>query len=496
MPQVTHNHVVIVGSGFAGLGAAIKLRRAGFDDLVILERGDDVGGTWRDNTYPGCACDVESQLYSFSFAPNPDWTRKFAPQSEIWAYLRRCVEKFGLRPYLRLNCALLDGNWDPAGQRWHLQTSQGPRTADILITATGPLSEPRIPELPGLSSFSGKIFHSAQWDHGYDLTGRRVAVVGSGASAIQFLPYVQRRAEHVVSFLRNAPWIVPRRDEPIPARQRRLFRLFPLAQRLVRLRIYVLRELLVRGLLGNEKMTEMGQHQALKHLVRRIPDEELRAKLTPKYRFGCKRILLSDDYYPAIRQPNVAVVTDAISRVRPDGIVDAAGVAYEVDTLILATGFHVTDMPIAGLLRDADGRTLADHWRGSPQTYLGTTVTGFPNLFMLVGPNTGLGHTSIILMIEAQLAYVVDCLRRMRRRGLTSVEVRPEAQRKFNAEIQRKMSTTVWTSGGCNSWYLDPYGRNTTLWPDTTWRFRWATRSFDPGAYVQRRRGVVRRPVG
>ncbi|HEX3814465.1 MAG TPA: NAD(P)/FAD-dependent oxidoreductase [Mycobacteriales bacterium] len=490
----THNRIAIVGSGFAGLGAAIKLMRAGFDDLVILERGDDVGGTWRDNTYPGCACDVESLLYSFSFAPNPHWTRKFAPQSEIWTYLQSCVEKYRLGPYLRFNCPLLGARWNDAEQHWELETGDGPRTADILITGTGPLSEPKVPDLPGLANFSGTMFHSARWDHDHDLTGRRVAIVGSGASAVQFLPHVQKRAEHIVSFQRNAPWIVPRRDEPIGPRERRLFRIFPAAQRVARLRIYLLREMLVRGLLGNQKMADMGQQVALKHLIRRIPDLDLRAKLTPKYRFGCKRILLSDDYYPAVRQPNVDVVTDGIADIRADRIIDGAGVVHEVDTLILATGFHVTDMPIAGLLHDAAGRSLAEHWQGSPQTYLGTTVTGFPNLFMLVGPNTGLGHSSIILMIEAQLAYLLDCLRRMDRRGLSSVEVRPEAQRAFNVDVQRKMRTTAWTTGGCDSWYLDPYGRNTTLWPDTTWRFRLATRSFDPHAYVER--GVTREPVG
>lgn len=488
--SVPHSQIAIVGSGFGGLGAAIKLLQAGFRDLVVLERGEDVGGTWRDNTYPGCACDVESYLYSFSFAPNPDWTRKFAPQSEIWDYLRDCATKFGVRPYLRLHCELLSGRWD--GRMWQLQTGAGPRTADVLICAAGPLSEPHIPDLPGLAGFSGTVFHSARWDHDHDLAGDRVAIVGTGASAIQFLPHVQKLAKQVISFQRSAPWIVPRHDEPIPAKRRQLFRRIPLAQRLIRAQIYLVREIVVgRGLLGNAKMHRLGRTVALRHLVRKVPDRELRAKLTPKYEYGCKRILVSDDYYPAITQPNVSVNTDGIAQVRERSIVDGSGVEHPVDTIIFGTGFHVTDMPIGERLSDADGVTLAEHWKGTPQTYLGTTVAGFPNLFFVIGPNTGLGHNSMIYMIECHLSYIVDCLRRMRRRGIASVEVKPQAQREFNAEVQRRMGTTVWTTGGCRSWYLTAEGRNTTLWPDLTWRFRRSTRRFDPAAYVERSVGMT-----
>jgi cation diffusion facilitator CzcD-associated flavoprotein CzcO len=488
--SVPHSQIAIIGSGLGGLGAAIKLLRAGFSDFVVLERGNDIGGTWRDNTYPGCACDVESHLYSFSFAPNPNWSRKFAPQDEIWAYLRECATRFGIHPYLRLNCELLSGRWD--GARWQLETSDGPRTADVVISAAGPLSEPNIPDLPGLSAFAGTVFHSARWDHDHDLTGERVAIVGTGASAIQFLPHVQKVADRVISFQRTAPWVVPRHDEPIPVKRQRLFRRLPLAQRLIRAQIYLVREIVVgRALLGNARMHRFLRTMALRHLVRKVSDRDLRAKLTPKYEYGCKRILVSDDYYPAVTQPNVSVNTEGIADIRERSVVDGSGVEHPVDTIIFGTGFHVTDMPIGDRLSDVDGVTLAEHWKGTPQTYLGTTVTGFPNLFFVIGPNTGLGHNSMIYMIECHLDYIVGCLRRMRRRGIASVEVRAEVQAEFNAELQRRMSTTVWTTGGCTSWYLTPEGRNTTLWPGLTWRFRRATRRFDPAAYVERSVGMT-----
>ena len=489
-----HTQIAIIGSGFSGLGAVIKLLGAGFRDLVVLERGDEVGGTWRDNAYPGCACDVESHLYSFSFAPNPNWTRKFAPQAEIQQYLCDCATKFGVRPYLRLNTELLGGRWDEGAQLWRLDTSAGPRTANIVISATGPLSEPNIPDIKGLSTFAGTTFHSARWDHEHNLDGERVAVIGTGASAIQFLPHVQRHAAHLVSFQRTAPWIAPRLDGPITEKERRLLRWMPMRRRVLRARIYWLRELFFGpGLLGDEKKRRLGERAAGAHLKRQVPDQELRAKLVPKYKYGCKRILSSDDFYPAIAQPNVAVNTEGVSEIRPHSVVDGAGAEHPVDTIILGTGFHVTDMPIATLLHDAAGRSLAEQWQGTPETYLGTTVAGFPNLFMLVGPNTGTGHTSQIYMIESQLTYVVRCLRRMRRRGIASVEVKPDVQHAFNAEVQRKMSTTVWTTGGCKSWYLAANGQNTTLWPDAAWRYRRATYRFDASAYVER---VVRDVAG
>ncbi len=477
-----HVHVAIVGAGFSGLGLAIRLKRSGLDDFVVLERADALAGTWRDNTYPGCACDVPSHLYSFSFAPNPNWTRWFSPQSEIWDYLRGCSKRFGIDPHIQYNSEVQDARWDEDEQRWRITTSQGSLTADILALGNGPLSEPSLPRIPGLDRFEGTMFHSARWDHEHDLRGERVAVVGTGASAIQFVPHIQPLVGQLTLFQRTPPWIMPRMDHAIPQWQRDLFRRVPAAQRLVRDAIYWQREISVLGLVYRTELVRSVQRQALKHLASQVADPELRAKLTPHYMMGCKRILLSDDFYPAVTQPNVEVVTKRIREVRPHSIVAEDGTEREVDTIILATGFHVTDMPAAGYVHGRDGRSLAEAWRDDPQAYLGTAVAGFPNLFLLIGPNTGLGHTSMVFMIEAQTAYILDCLRLMQKRHAQSVEVRPEVQKAYNDRLQQRMRGTVWTSG-CNSWYLDAGGRNSTLWPGFTWEFWLRTRRFDPADY-------------
>ncbi|HEX2102063.1 MAG TPA: NAD(P)/FAD-dependent oxidoreductase [Solirubrobacteraceae bacterium] len=477
-----HVRVGILGAGFAGLGMAIRLKQEGEDDFVVWERAADVGGTWWANSYPGCQCDIPSHLYSFSFAPNPEWRRTYAPQPEIQAYIRRVADDFRIRPHVRLNCAVTAASWDDVEHVWRVATERGDYTAEALVAAPGPLSEPSIPRLPGLDSFAGTVFHTATWKHDHDLSGRRVAVVGTGASAIQVVPEIQPLVEHLTVFQRTPPWVVPHGDRPIAERERQVFRRFPAAQRAVRAGVYLGRELLVPGLAYRPGLMTLIERLARRHLRRQVSDPELRRRLTPDYAIGCKRILPSNRWYPAVTQPNVEVVTDGIARVRPDGIVDASGALHRVDTIIFATGFHATDVRIAALTTGTRGRRLSDVWNGSPQAYRGTTVAGFPNLFFLVGPNTGLGHNSIVFMIEAQLNYVAGALQHMRRRGATKLEVTRAAQDAYNARIQRRMAQTVWSTG-CSSWYLDRTGRNSTIWPDFTFRFWADLRRFDPSAY-------------
>lgn len=474
--------VAIVGSGFGGLGTAIRLKRRGMDDFVVLERAGDVGGTWRDNTYPGCACDVQSHLYSFSFAPNPEWSKSFSPQPEIQAYLRRCARDYGILPHVRFHHEVLAAAWDDAARRWRIRTSAGPVTAQVLVMATGALSDPVVPALPGLDGFEGRAFHSARWDHGYDLRGKRVAVVGTGASAIQFIPEIQPLVERMHVFQRTPPWILPRHQHDYGAREHRLFRRHPRAQRMIRGAIYLAREAMVLGF-RHPRAMRVAQRVALRHLREAVPDAALRRKLTPEWTLGCKRVLLSNDYLPALARPNVEVVTDAIAEVRARSIVTEDGVERPVDAILFGTGFQPTDPPLARHLRGRDGRTLAETWAGSPAAHLGTTVVGFPNLFVLMGPNTGLGHTSVVYMIEAQVEHLLGALEHMRRHGLEAVEPRAEAQDAFVAAVDRRMAGTVWTEGGCRSWYLDSTGRNSTLWPDFTWRFRTRVARFEPGEY-------------
>lgn len=478
---IPHVRIAIVGSGFAGLGAAIRLKQEGIHDFVVLERSSDVGGVWRDNTYPGCACDVQSHLYSFSFAPKPDWSRAYSPQQEIWEYLRDCARRFEIYPHIRFEHEVVEARFDD-DLRWHLTTSRGPMTADVLIAANGALSEPAIPKLTGLESFEGTAFHSARWNHDYELTGKRVAVIGTGASAIQFVPAIQPKVASLTVFQRTAPWVLPRTNTVIPEKARALYRAVPLAQRAVRGAIYAVREAMLLGFREGRLMTLI-EGFGLRYLENTVRDPTLRAKLTPNYRIGCKRILLSDEYLPALVQPNVSVVTDSIREVRPHSIVTADGVEHHVDAIIFGTGFQVTDQPIAHRVRGRDGRTLSETWNGSPRAHHGTTIAGFPNFFIMQGPNTGLGHTSVVIMIEAQIEHMLAALRELSRRSAKTVEPRPEAQDASNAAIDRAMEGSVWTTGGCASWYLDVTGRNSTLWPGHTFTFKRRLARFDPGEY-------------
>ncbi|HET7529798.1 MAG TPA: NAD(P)/FAD-dependent oxidoreductase [Mycobacteriales bacterium] len=479
-----HVRVAVAGAGFAGIGLAVKLLERGITDFVVLERGDDVGGTWRDNTYPGCACDVPSHLYSFSFAPNPDWSRTYSPQPEIQDYLRTVARDFGVLPYVRLSTEVLDATYDEDAARWRIETTAGPLTADVFVMATGPLSEPSVPDVPGLESFAGATWHSAQWDHEHDLTGEQVAVIGTGASAIQFVPQIQPDAGQVTVFQRTPPWVMPRPDRATTALERWAYRRFPVLQRLVRTFVYWRQELvLMPGLVYFPPLLRIGEAVAKRTIAHHLPDEELRAKVTPAYRLGCKRVLISNDWYPALAQPNVDVVTEPIVEVRPHGVVTADGVDHPADTLILGTGFKVTDMVIADRVHGRGGRSLAQEWDSSPQAYLGSTVPGFPNLFILVGPNTGPGHTSVVFYIEGQVRYIVDALETMQRDRIATVEVRRDVFTRFNADLQRRMKRTVWLTGGCGSWYLDAKGRNTTLWPGPSFEVVLRTRRFDVESY-------------
>jgi cation diffusion facilitator CzcD-associated flavoprotein CzcO len=479
---VTHHRIVILGTGFSGLGMGVRLKRRGEDDFVLLEREKEVGGTWRANTYPGCRCDVPSHLYSFSFAPNPEWSSTFSPQAEILDYLRDCAERFGLMPHIRFGTELRGASWDEEERLWRIDTSRGPLTAEALVLGQGPLSEPAIPDLPGLESFEGASFHSARWDHEHDLTGERVAVIGTGASAIQFVPEIQPRAGRLHVFQRTAPWVMSRPDRPLSDAERRVYRRFPAAQLAMRAGIYWARESFVM-MFRHRGLGRMAERMALRHLRSQVRDPELRRKLTPTFAIGCKRILPSDEWYPALTRHNVEVVTDGIREVRAGSIVTADGTERPVDAIVFGTGFHVTDIPIADRVRGREGRSLSERWDGSPEAYLGTTVAGFPNLFLLAGPNTGLGHNSIVFMIESQINHVDGALQALRRRGAAAVEVRPEVQRSYNQELDRMTRGTVWVTGGCASYYIDRNGHNSTIWPTFTWPFHRRTRRFDEAAY-------------
>jgi cation diffusion facilitator CzcD-associated flavoprotein CzcO len=481
---MSHTRIAVVGAGFAGLGAAIRLRQEGIDDFVVFEKNSDVGGTWWDNSYPGCRCDVPSHLYSFSFALNPEWSNTYSPQPEIRAYLRQTAERFGVLPHIRLNTPVLDACWDPAAGHWQLDTPDGSHTADVLIGGNGALSEPSTPNIPGLDRFHGKAFHSARWDVNEKLEGKRVAVIGTGASAIQIVPNIQPDVAQLHVFQRTPPWVLPHSGRPIKDVERSVYRRAPATQRAVRALVYWSRELVAYGMTRNPRMLKPVRRLATRHLHDQVKDPSLRKKLKPSYTPGCKRLLPSNDYYPALTKDNVEVVTDAVAEVREHSIVTVDGTERDIDVLVLATGFHVTDNPMMERIRGRDGRSLLDQWRTSgAQAYLGTTVPSFPNLFLLAGPNTGIGHTSLVFMIEAQIEYTIDALRAMDARRAATVEVRQQAFRTYNDDIQTKMRGTVWNTGGCASWYLDAEGRNTTLWPDFTWKFRQRTRRFDAEHY-------------
>ncbi|MCE7002472.1 NAD(P)/FAD-dependent oxidoreductase [Kibdelosporangium philippinense] len=470
VPRANELDVVIIGAGFSGLGVAALLDRAGIRSFRILEEASDLGGVWRDNTYPGCACDIPSPLYSFSFDQKANWTRLFAPQPEILAYLHDVARRRGLTDRTRFGTRVARASWDSADARWEVETESGERyRARFLISAVGALHHPVVPDLPGV--FAGPAFHSANWDHSVDLQGKRVAVIGTGASAIQFVPAIVDQVAELAVFQRTAPWIMPKLDRPMSTAW------FPPHRWYVRRRLFWIHENRAAGFVQDPVRMAQTARYARGHLNRQVSDADLRARLTPDYTVGCKRLLISNDWYPALTRPHVSVHTGDVRSIGPDGVVAADGTVVPADVLIYGTGFdahnNVTRMAITGRA----GVRLKDAWSQGMSAYLGTTVAGFPNMFVMAGPNTGLGHNSQIVMIEAQARHIVDCVKRVWRSRARSIEVTAEAQLRFNEWVQDRMAHTVWESGGCRSWYQDPRtGRNTLLWPDTTVEFLRRTR--------------------
>ncbi len=477
--------VLIVGGGFSGICMGIKLREAGMNSFLLIEKSDNLGGTWWDNRYPGCACDIPSHLYSFSFEPSPDWSRMYPGQQEIHDYLKGCVARHGLAPHIRLNTRFQEAVWDEAAGVWRVTTQDGMRiNARVLVSGMGALHVPRYPTLNGIERFSGPAFHSSAWDHRVDLEGKRVAIVGTGASSIQFVPQIAPRVGQLYLFQRTPPWIVPRLDFAIPEKWKRYFRRIPMLRWAFRQFIFWRQEIRVLGFLGNEFFRKRVEAISVRHLAGQIEDPRLRAALTPNYQLGCKRVLVSDDFYPSLNRSNVELVTETIKEVREQSIVTEDGTERPVDVLIYGTGFRATEPLIGCRVVGRGSVEIHDAWQKRMSAYLGITVSGFPNLFILLGPNTGLGHNSVVLMIEAQACYVMNCLKLMNRRKQRVMEVRPEIQQRFVEEIHRRMKRTVWLSGGCHSWYQDQNtGEITTLWPGSVVSYFRRTRSVSASDY-------------
>jgi cation diffusion facilitator CzcD-associated flavoprotein CzcO len=475
--------LVIVGSGFAGICMAIKLKEAGYHDFVVLEKAAELGGTWRDNTYPGCACDVPSPMYSYSFELNPDWSRMFAPQQEIQDYLRFCAAKYGVTPHIRYGKNVTTLEYDDDRRAWSVTTEDGETLrTNAVVSAVGALHIPKFPEIPGRESFVGPSFHSAAWDHSADLTGKRVAVVGTGASAAQFVPQVAPAAAHVTVFQRTPPWLLPKPDLAVPPRARRLLRL-PGAARALRHGIYCALETRALGFAVHPSLMKPQERLALRHLESQVPDPELRRALTPDYVIGCKRVIISSDYYPALTRDDVSLVTDGIAEIRERSIVDTSGAEHEADVIVYGTGFKVVDALSEKRIVGRDGLKIQDAWQDGVEAYYGIATSGFPNLFFLLGPNTGLGHNSVVFMIESQVRYVVECLRLLSRTRARALDVRPEAHREFNRRLRARLDPLVWNAGGCRSWYLDEHGVNRTIWPGFSFEYWARTRRVDSRAY-------------
>lgn len=489
-----HHDIAIIGSGFGGLGTAIELKRSGRHDFVVLEQAAGIGGTWRANHYPGCACDVPTPYYSFSFAPEPGWSRLFAPHTEILRYLEGCADRFGVNRHVRFDASVTALTWDDVEQRWTISLRGAPAcTARVVVQATGGLSRPAYPDLPGLQTFGGSTFHSADWDHSVDLRGAAVAVVGTGASAIQFVPRVADVAAQVDVYQRTPPWVIPKPDREIGRRERDLYRRLPALQRAQRGAIWAAEEYMGLGNTRWHALIRPLERLARAHVRRAISDPAVRAQLVPSYRIGCKRVLLSNEWYPTLEREHVGLVTDGIGRVTSRGIETTTGVTRPADVIIFGTGFHATqsigDLAVEG----RDGMDLRASWAEGMEAHRGTTVAGFPNLFLMPGPNTGTGHTSQVFMIEQQIRHVIGALDQMDAHAAQTIEPRPEAQAAFNKRIARKMEQTVWLRGGCTSWYLDGQGRNTTLWPGSSLGFRKALATIDDTEFhFEPRRQVAR----
>lgn len=468
--------VLIVGSGFGGIAMGIRLKEIGHDSFIILEKESSVGGTWRDNIYPGAACDVPSHLYSFSFAPKYDWSRKYAPQSEILDYMISVVKKYQLEGSIRYRQEVVRAEFDEASGRWVVLTRQGKTfRSRFLINATGGLSIPALPEISGLNNFRGPFFHSARWKKGFSLKGKRIAVIGTGASAIQIVPAIAPDAKSVLLFQRTPPWIISRDDKPIGEMTQSLFKAIPLLRWLYRKFIYISLEWRVIGLSIFPSLMKSYQKVAVNFIRESVDDISLQKIVTPNYTIGCKRILLSNDYYPSLQRKNVSLITDSISKIQGNGIRTRDNRLYPVDAIVFATGFQVFDSVIPYPVYGLNGKNLRDVWKEGAEAYLGTAVSGFPNYFMVVGPNTGLGHNSMILMIESQARYIQKCISHVLSKDIVSVDVKKVVQEKYNRRLQKRLRRTIWTLGGCKSWYKNADGKNTTLWPGFTFSFRLMT---------------------
>ena len=476
---------IIIGSGFGGIGMSIRLKQAGIHDFVVLEQADDLGGCWRDNGYPGAECDVPSHLYSFSFEPKFDWSKTFAPQREILDYIRCCAEKYGVMPHIRYRQQVQRAAFDEARQLWCVTTSSGATLfARCLIPACGQLSRPLLPRIPGLADFRGKLFHSATWDHAYDLRGKRVAVIGTGASAIQFVPEVAKQAAQLMLFQRSAPYILPKPDRAYRAWEKSWMQRLPLLHRLSRSAFYLQHE--VRAIAFSKITSTMAlfKPKIRRYMQRWVRDPQLQAKLSPDYPLGCKRILMSNNYFQALTQENVSVITEDVRAIGADAVETADGQHWPVDAIIFGTGFQATDFlaPIEVIGRD--GLNLNQAWREGAEAYLGICVSGFPNLFMLYGPNTNLGHNSILFMLECQIRYVLSCIRYLQAQpAKASLDVLPRVQQSFNRRLQQQIRRTVWEQG-CHSWYRNAAGKNTNNWPGFTLSYRYLTRRIRPQDYL------------
>ena len=490
MPEHSSYRVVVVGAGFGGIGMAMALKQAGMEDFLVVDKGEDLGGTWRDNTYPGAACDVPSNLYSFSFRPGR-WSRRFPPQQEILAYLHALCEERGLGPHLRFGSGVAAAEFDERRAVWNLTLDDGGTLqATAVVSAVGQLNRPALPDIVGRDDFGGPSWHSARWDHGASLTGRQVSVVGTGASAVQFVPEIAKAAAHVDVYQRSAPYVLPKPDRPYPHAEQVLFDWFPAVRKADRLRTFLYGELLTSGFVMSPKLLAPPMQLWRRQLRAQITDPQLREKCVPDYVMGCKRVLFSNDWYPALARANVELVTDPIERIVPNGVVTANGTTRQADVIIYGTGFKTLDFLAPMSVTGLGGRRLHEIWREGAEAYLGITISGFPNFFMLYGPNTNLGGNSIIYMLEGQIAYVLGALRALEEEGLDWLDVRPEVQRAFSAWVDTASRTSVWQSG-CHSWYTTAAGRNTNNWPDHTFLYRHRVRRFDLARY----RVMPRRPA-
>ena len=475
--------IAVVGGGFGGVGAAVMLRRAGYDDVTVFERGERVGGVWHHNTYPGAACDIPSHLYEFSFAPNPRWSRRYSPQAEIQAYLEDVARRYGVLERVRTGTDVTRAGWDGERAEWVLETSgSGTHAADVLITACGQLSVPSLPAIPGLERFAGPAFHTARWRHDVALEGKRVAVVGTGCSAIQVVPAIQPLVERVTVYQRSPGWTIPRMDFAYGDRARRLFERLPVVQRLDRAANFAFHELATLALTSRPRLRRPARALARRQIDKAIEDPELRRKVTPTDEIGCKRVMVTDDWYPTLTKPNVELVTDRIAEVTAAGIRTADGTERPADVLVLASGFKthgfVAPMEIAG----AGGRTLAQEWAGVPRAYLGITVPGFPNLFLIYGPNTNGGTGSVISTIESAMGHVIAALAAMTAADARRIEVRRETAARFDRELRAALRATVWHTG-CTNWYVDENGNDPNQWPWLWTTYRRRTARLEPGAY-------------